>query len=147
MSHKKFCPYCGKDNLPIAKFCSGCGYEIPKTQPITEVPKTAPKYIKAKENKFSGMGYEMTKAVHASKSYTGWAFLTLILYWVGFYIIGLIANIAFLSAANKSKRISGVSPSGRGCLIFLIWFHIITLIIIVLLYASFISLLYDILDS
>lgn len=29
-SDKKYCPYCGKENLSFAKYCSGCGYEIPE---------------------------------------------------------------------------------------------------------------------
>ncbi len=92
------------------------------------------------ENKFQGLGGEIAKGVHASKSYTGSAFLTLILYYVGFYIIGLIVNIIYLSAANKSKRISGISPSGRGCLIFLLWFHFIIPIILIMALAGLISL-------
>ena len=93
-----------------------------------------------KENKFKGMGDEMVKAVHQSKSFIGSAFLTLILYYVGFYIIGLIVNLAYLSSANKSKRIAGVSPSGRGCLIFLLWFHLIIPIILILALLGAVSL-------
>jgi hypothetical protein len=29
-SKKKFCPYCGKENLAFAKYCTECGYEIPE---------------------------------------------------------------------------------------------------------------------
>lgn len=94
----------------------------------------------AEENKFQGMGAEMAKAIHASKSFTGKAILTLILYWIGFYIIGLIANIAFLSSANKSRSISGISPSGRGCLVFLIWFHLIIPILLILAFVGVFSL-------
>jgi putative component of membrane protein insertase Oxa1/YidC/SpoIIIJ protein YidD len=60
-----------------------------------------------------GMGDEIVKAVHASKSYVASAFLTLLLYYVGFFIIGLICNIVFLSQSNESKRIVGANPSGR----------------------------------
>ncbi len=27
---RKHCPYCGEDNFSFAKYCSGCGYEIPE---------------------------------------------------------------------------------------------------------------------
>ncbi len=30
-SETKFCPYCGKENLSFAKYCSGCGTEIPES--------------------------------------------------------------------------------------------------------------------
>ena len=76
---------------------------------------------------------EVNRGIHSAKSYVGMAFLTLILYYLGFYITGLICNLIFISQANKSKHISGASPSGRGCLIFLIWFHLIIPIIILLL--------------
>lgn len=81
-----------------------------------------------------GMGDEIVKAVHASKSYVATAFLTLLLYYVGFFIIGLICNIVFLSQSNESKRIVGASPSGRGCLVFLLWVHIVIPIILLILF-------------
>ena len=93
-----------------------------------------------KSNQFSGLGNEISKGVHASKSYTGAAILTLILYYIGFYIIGLIANLIYLSAANKSKKISGVSPSGKGCLLFLLWFPFIIPVIFILALLGAISL-------
>jgi len=93
-----------------------------------------------KENQFQGMGNEMAKAIHMSKSYTGSAFLTLILYYVGFYFIGLIVNLIYLSAANKSKRIAGQSPSGRGCLLFLLWTHLIIPVILILALLGIVSL-------
>ncbi len=83
--------------------------------------------------KTEGLGDEIIKAVHASKSYVGSAFLTLLFYYVGFYFIGLICNIVFISKSNESQRISGVSPSGRGCLIFLLWVHIIIPIIAIII--------------
>ncbi|VGO23192.1 hypothetical protein [Pontiella sulfatireligans] len=82
--------------------------------------------------KTEGLGDEIVKVIHASKSYVSSAFLTLLLYYVGFYIIGLICNIVFLSKSNESKRIAGASPSGRGCLVFLLWVHIILPIIIII---------------
>jgi len=83
------------------------------------------------------MGDEVLKGVHAAKSYVGVAFLTLILYYIGFFIVGLICNLVFLSQANQSKRIAGSSPSGRGCLLFLLWTHLlIPIILIIILLAG-----------
>lgn len=83
-----------------------------------------------------GMGDEIAKAVHASKSYVGMSFLTLLLYYIGFYIIGLICNLVFLSQANQSKRIAGSSPSGRGCLLFLLWTHLLIPILVIIMLAG-----------
>lgn len=79
------------------------------------------------------LGDEITRGIHASKSYVGSAVLTLILYYVGFYIIGLVCNLVFLSQANQSQRIIGRDPSGKGCLVFLLWIHLIIPVIIILL--------------
>ncbi len=88
-----------------------------------------------------GMGDEIIKGVHASKSYVGSAVLTLILYYVGFYIVGLICNLIFLSQAKQSQKIIGSSPSGKGCLDFLLWTHLlIPIILVILLMGGFISL-------
>jgi hypothetical protein len=80
-----------------------------------------------------GLGDEILKTIHATKSYVGSAFLTLLFYYVGFFFIGLICNIFFLSKSNESQRISGVSPSGRGCLVFLLWVHILLPIIAIII--------------
>jgi hypothetical protein len=74
------------------------------------------------------------------KSYTLKAVLTLVLYYVGFYIVGLIVNLVFLSEANSDQRASGVSPSGKGCLIFLLIFHLIIPILLIFALAGVISL-------
>lgn len=92
------------------------------------------------ENKFSGLGAELSKGIHASKSYTTSAFLTLIAYWIGFYIGGLVLNLIFLSQANKSKRILGENPSGRGCLVLLLWTHLIIPIVLLLALLGVVSL-------
>lgn len=77
-----------------------------------------------------GLGDEVLKGIHGAKSYVGTAFLTLLFYYVGFYIVGLICNLVFISQANNSKRIAGSSPSGRGCLFLLIWVHLVIPILV-----------------
>lgn len=76
---------------------------------------------------------EIEKGIHAAKSYLGSAVLTLLLYYVGFFIIGLICNLVFISKSNESKRITGSNPSGRGCLFVLLWVHLILPILAVIL--------------
>lgn len=87
-----------------------------------------------------GMGDEVVRAVHGTKSYVGSSILTLILYYIGFYIIGLIANLLFLSQANHTQRITGDSPPGRGCLLFLVWIHLGIPVLIILLLMGVITM-------
>jgi len=86
------------------------------------------------------MGDEVLKGIHAAKSYVGSAWITLLLYYIGFYFIGLIVNLIYLSKAKQTMKITNNSPSGRGCLIFLLWTHLIIPIIIILGLMGAISL-------
>jgi len=87
-----------------------------------------------------GMGDEVLKGIHNAKSYVGSAWLTLLLYYIGFYIIGLIVNLVFLSKAKETMRITNNTPSGKGCLTFLLWTHLIIPIIFILGLMGAISL-------
>jgi len=86
------------------------------------------------------MGEEMVKAMHGAKSYMGHAFGAWILYYVGFYVIGLVANLIFLANTKETMRITGTSPSGRGCLLTLLWVHLVIPFLVVLALFGFISL-------
>lgn len=55
------------------------------------------------------------RAAAATRSYTGAAVGTLLLYYFGFWLLGLVANVAYLNAAGRDERISGYPPSGKGC--------------------------------
>ena len=77
------------------------------------------------------LGTDLAGAVYQTKSYVSRALLTFVLYWFGFFIIGFIANILYLSDANKVRRVIGRSPPGRGFLLFILWFHIIGIILII----------------
>lgn len=66
---------------------------------------------------------------HSSRSYTKSAIITLVLYWIGFYIVGLIANIIFLRSANRSKDIIGYNPPGRGLLLAMFWIHLVLVVV------------------
>lgn len=77
---------------------------------------------------------DMVRALAATKSYYGAALLTLALYWLTFWIGGIIANVIYLNSASNTQRLSGVSPEGKGCLWALLITHIgIPLLIIGLL--------------
>nr|MBN1228219.1 hypothetical protein [Anaerolineae bacterium] len=69
-------------------------------------------------------GYPPPYYQRPTKSYLGEAFITLILYYVGAGVLGLIANIIFLSKANNDQR-SGMQVENKGCLSALLWVHII----------------------
>lgn len=77
---------------------------------------------------------DFKRAIASTKSFVGSAFLAWILYYIGFYLIGLIVNICYLSSASRIKRETGVSPSGKGCLSFLLFTHFwLPLILIIFL--------------
>jgi len=83
--------------------------------------------------------FQFKKAIASTKSFVGPAFLAWILYYIGFYIIGLIVNICYLASASRIKRETGISPSGKGCLSFLLFIHFwlpLILIIFLILFGS-----------
>lgn len=94
-----------------------------------------PQYRNDRENynRHQGLGSEVTYALHSNKSYVGSAFLTWIMYYLGFGIVGLIMNIAYLSSAGKTKQIINRNPPGYGCLVFLLVIHLIVPAILLIL--------------
>lgn len=114
--------------------CPECGQDIRLYDTIDIENGTVPDEVIDVNIHAEGLGDEINRGIHAAKSYVGLAFLTLLLYYAGFYIIGLICNIVFIAQANESMRISGCNPSGRGCLMVLIWFHLIIPAIILLIF-------------
>ncbi len=81
---------------------------------------------------------DLVYAAYAHKSFTGKAFFTLVLYYLGFWIGGVIANFLFLGEAKRARNVTGMNPSGMGCLNFLIVTHFylplfLVIILIVLL--------------
>ncbi len=59
------------------------------------------------------------------KSYVLIAWVNLLLYYLGFYIVGLIVNLVFLKKSKQYMEETNIQPKGRGCLLFLIWTHLI----------------------
>ena len=67
-------------------------------------------------------------AYRPEKDCLGEAFLTLLLYYLGFGIGGLIANIIFLNNARRDEQ-QGVFTRNVGCLQALLWVHIIGMVL------------------
>lgn len=63
-----------------------------------------------------------------SKSYLVESLLTLVLYYAGLGIIGLIANLLFLRNARRDEE-SGVEVTEKGCLQALLWVHLALMIL------------------
>ena len=77
----------------------------------------------------------------------GSAFLVWLLYYIGFYIIGLILNFMYLSEAKRIERETGISPSGKGCLSLLLFLHFwLPLLLLFLLLITGGALLGDLKD-
>lgn len=74
------------------------------------------------------------RASAQSRSYLNAAVLTLILYFIGFGIVGFVVNLVYLSSARRTERGTGERPEGTGCLVALLWvFAIIPAIIAVVI--------------
>ena len=83
-------------------------------------PRSQPQYVYV-----STTAQDTMRAIAATRSYIGPAILTLALYWLLFWVGGVIANVLYLYSANNAERISGVSPEGKGCLWILLIVHVI----------------------
>jgi Trk-type K+ transport system membrane component len=62
------------------------------------------------------------------KDYLGEALITLVLYYVGLGIVGLIVNIVFLGNARRDQSM-GIMTRNVGCLQAILWFHIAAMVI------------------
>ena len=80
-----------------------------------------------------GLDDEYFKTDKPEKSFFGWSFLVLGLYYFGLYIGGLVLNIIFLVQANRIKQESGKQPKGWGCLITLMIAHAVGLLVLIIL--------------
>jgi len=80
-----------------------------------------------------------TVSVAQPKSYVGYAWLTFFLYFIGFWLVGFLTNIAWFNAAKNTRREIGTDPPGIGCLGFLLWFGVIMLIGIIIFAIFMIS--------
>jgi hypothetical protein len=82
-------------------------------------------------------------AYRPEKDYLGESLITLLLYYVGFWIVGLIINIVFLGNARRDQSM-GIMTRNVGCLQALLWFHIAAMVISIIgacIFLLFIPLL------
>lgn len=70
-----------------------------------------------------GTGSNVERALARSKSFTGKAVATLVLYIV-LWFPGLVANVLFLNEAKRTQEIAGQSLPGVGCLTWLLWLNL-----------------------
>lgn len=127
------CRYCGewlgrcpRCNAPTAlgfQRCQSCGGKLtPQIQahspPRSVVAQPSPTKNARPAQRSAAVSRTSSarKPTQPSRSFIGPAFLTWILYYVGFYIVGLILNLAYLNSASKITQETSTSPSGRGCL-------------------------------
>jgi len=76
------------------------------------------------------------RAIAMNKSFTGKAWLTWALYYVGLFLVGLVFNIVYLNEANKVQEVTGQAPPGKGCLVYLLVVQLIGLAILAIAYLA-----------
>lgn len=104
------CPYCGEEIQATAKKCKHCGEWLDRraTAPVMDYRNP----MRAQRS----AGFAAPP-----RSYLNSAVVTLILYWLGVYIVGLIANVVYLKSAQRAEQETGIVPEGKGCLVALLW--------------------------
>ncbi len=138
------CPCCLTETGKGFDGCHNCGSLLkPGATPqyISSPITVSDNYGKAEPARSVSASSEagMKRAIASTKSFVGLAFLSWLLYYIGFYFIGLIVNICCLSSAGRIRRETGVSPSGRGCLSFLLFIHFwlpLTLVVLVIVFGA-----------
>lgn len=77
-------------------------------------------------------GYGHSSSAPA-KSYIGQALISLALYYLGFWIVGLVVNVLFLREALQYRRSTARPVSGVGCLWAVLVVHVVVPLSAVLL--------------
>ena len=116
------CPSCNIWTALGFKWCHSCGASLTAKPPpssqtsvVTRVSPATPSQPVQKPVASRERAGQRQQAP-PPRSFVGRAFLAWILYYFGFYVVGLRLNRVFLSSANRIKQDTKVSPSGRGCL-------------------------------
>jgi len=78
------------------------------------------------------IAYGGARAYAMTKSFVGKAWLTWALYIFGVGIVGFIFNIIYLNEANRVQRITGHTPPGKGCLIYLLVVNLLGLAVLII---------------
>ena len=93
------------------------------------------------QNQMKQMNDQHNLGMAKMQSLTGKAWLTLAMYYFGFYLVGLIMNLVYLGKSSTVKSATGHHPPGYGCLVFLILTHfLVPLIAVGLLLAGVFSI-------
>ena len=138
------CDGCGKAIPEKSRYCIHCGSVLnmdalispqgkiilPAMPPRIKVPAQPKREIRKKDDDGIDPG---KKAIMYTRSFVGSAFLTWIMYYVGFFIVGFIMNLSYLGEAKKIKEYTGQSPEGMGCLQFIMFTHVYLPIILVII--------------
>ena len=137
----KVCPSCGKLIKWDAVICPKCGVQVEDLYPVNKsdvvykprlinqnLSSTPEINVRVIQDPNQNIGFGMEYALHSNKSYIGYAWLTILLYFITFWIGGFIANIVYLNAAKNTKRITKKDPPGLVFLIVLLILGIIGLV-------------------
>ena len=141
-----YCSSCGKEINEGSIYCNYCGKEVLKKLVNTQVETIneirnpniqsinnqkldrSEINVRVIQEPNQNIGIGMEYAVHSNKTYIGYAWLTILLYTITFWIGGFIANIVYLNAAKTTRRIIKRDPPGIVFLTVLLIFGIIGII-------------------
>lgn len=140
----KHCATCGTLLLSTAHKCTKCTTSLDQKENQNDYNDSRQKAIQNLE--FAGAKAQGATIVdsnqsnnpikvainYPTKSFTWHAILTLILYYVGFWIIGFVANLIFLNDVKKEQERTGNNPTGSGCLSFLLLIHVTLPILLII---------------
>lgn len=133
-SKLKHCPNCGALLLHTAKICPTCKSDLAEEEAAQNYNEKRQKALNSlRVAGAEAQGETVYKSPNAPlevhivsppKPFIWQSILTFFLYYLGFWIIGFIANLIFLGDAKREKERTGRTPSGSGCLDILIFFHV-----------------------
>lgn len=135
-----YCAFCGTALEAGMRFCPGCGaargdrprppWESEPAPPFGDDPDDRPEiHLHVHNHPQPPMRVAAGPAARErvpllvpdqGKSYVVWAWLSLILYVIG-YFPGLIANLWLWRQSVGFERDTGVRARGSGCLVWLLW--------------------------
>ena len=140
----KVCPSCGKLIKWEAVICPKCGVQIKELLPVNtsnvvytprlnnqNLPITPEINVRVIQEPNPNIGLGVEYALHSIKSYIGYAWLTILLYIITFWIGGFIANIVYLNATIATRRIIKRDPPG--------YVFLIVILILAILVSALIS--------
>jgi hypothetical protein len=151
------CPSCAEWNDKEAEFCLNCARPFKDQKMLAEFLAYQERRPSAEREAWS-RGKETTKepspapappparpsrgkSLPAGRSFTWAALVTMLLYLFLCWPIGAIANLMWLSEAERMYERTGVSPAGRGCLkilgvVFILVPFVLVVIVVLVLYLQ-----------